>query len=97
VTDLILGSAKSRVGFISRLSLFQALVNNQAPDRDNTWKATDVNWDNTLRADISRILQMSLAWQLLYDKQIALGGRFQQTLTLGLAYKFTNAPAPKKG
>jgi hypothetical protein len=33
---------------------------------------------------------MSLAWQLLYDKEIDLGGRFKETLALGLAYKFSN-------
>ncbi len=90
VTDLAIGSAKTRTSFVSKLTLFQALVNNQASDNDDRWKAVDLNWDNTLRANVSRILQVSLAWQLLYDKQLALGGRFKETLALGLTYKFAN-------
>lgn len=90
VTDIALGSAKTRVSFVSKVTVFQALFNSQADDNDDTWKTADLNWDNTLRANVSRILQVSLAWQLLYDKQLALGGRFKETLALGLTYKFSH-------
>ena len=91
VTDLVLGSPKAKYSFASKLTVFQALFNSQSdvlPTDD--WKTADLNWDNTLRASITSLLQMSLGWQLLYDKEIDKGGRFKETLALGLAYKFAN-------
>lgn len=96
VTELRLGSADTKYSFDSRLSLFQALFSSESDneelvgDAKDYWKMVDVNWDNILRARVTSILQVSLAWQLLYDKEIDLGGRFKQTLTLGLAYSFAN-------
>ena len=46
--------------------------------------------DNSLRCNLWSLLQMSLGWQLLYDKEIDLRGRFKETLSLGLVYKFAN-------
>jgi Protein of unknown function (DUF3078) len=92
VTDLALGSAKTKYSFDSKLTFFQALFNSEAdklkgqPDGDY-WKTVDVNWDNILRANVTSLLQVSLAWQLLYDKEISAGGRFKETLALGVAYK----------
>jgi hypothetical protein len=91
VTDFILGSPKTKYSFASKLTVFQALFNSQSdvlPTDD--WKTADLNWDNALRANLTSILQMSLGWQLLYDKEIDKGGRFKETLALGLAYKFSN-------
>lgn len=90
VTDLVLGSPKTRVSFVSKVTVFQALFNNDAPENDDTWKEPDLNWDNTLRANINSFLQASLAWQLLYDKQIDFGGRLKETLSFGLTYKIAN-------
>jgi hypothetical protein len=95
VTDLQLGSATTKTSFISKLTLFKALFNSQAEDltglpNENYWKTADVNWDNMLRASLTSLLQMNLAWQLLYDKEVSQGGRFKETLTLGVAYKFAN-------
>jgi hypothetical protein len=98
VTDFTLGSAKAKYSFISKLTVFQALFHDRTGGYElpagvkegNEWKTADVNWDNTLRVNLTSIIQTSLAWQLLYDKQIAKAGRFKETLTLGLAYKFGN-------
>jgi hypothetical protein len=93
VTALALGSAKTKYSFNSNLTLFQAVFNSEAdklkgqPNADY-WKTVDVNWDNILRVDVTALLQVSLAWQLLYDKEISLGGRFKETLALGLAYRY---------
>jgi hypothetical protein len=94
VTDLTLGSAKAKYSFGSKLTVFQAIYNSEAEKlkgtpEENHWKAVDVNWDNVLRANITSILQVSLAWQLLYDKEVALGGRFKETLSLGVVYKLS--------
>ncbi|MFH1010528.1 MAG: DUF3078 domain-containing protein [bacterium] len=92
VTDLALGSAKTKYSFNSKLTLFQALFNSEADNLEDQpgadyWKTVDINWDNTLRANVTALLQVSLAWQLLYDKEISTGGRFKETLSLGIAYK----------
>ncbi len=91
VTDLVLGSPKAKYSLASKLTVFQALFNAQSDVLPNDyWKTADLNWDNTLRTSITSLLQVSLGWQLLYDKELDLGGRFKETLSLGLAYKFAN-------
>ncbi|RPH96672.1 DUF3078 domain-containing protein [candidate division KSB1 bacterium] len=96
VTDWQLGSAKAKYSFVSQLTLFQALFNSRSDELNNDWKTVDMNWDNMLRANLTSILQVSLAWQLLYDKEISKAGRFKETLTLGVAYKFANFTEEKK-
>jgi hypothetical protein len=95
VTDLSLGSPKAKYSFVSKVTVFEALFNSEADrlkQEDSTradyWKTADLNWDNTLRANLTSVLQVNLGWQLLYDKEIDLGGRFKETLALGLSYKF---------
>lgn len=95
VTDLTIGTAKSKAGFNSKLTFFQAIINSQADDlkglpNEDYWKTVDLNWDNILRLNFTSLLQMNLAWQLLYDKEVSLKGRFKETLSLGISYKFAN-------
>jgi len=91
VTDLALGSANAKYNFVSKLTVFQTLFNSQEDQLPtDDWRTADLNWDNTLRTSITSVLQMSLGWQLLYDKEIDRGGRFKETLSLGVAYKFAN-------
>jgi hypothetical protein len=100
-THFIFGSAKKAYTLDSRLTLFQALFHSHsggianAPTNDY-WKTATVDWDNTFSVNVTRIIQVGLAWEILYDKQIALGGRFRETLSLGLAYKFANFAEEKK-
>lgn len=97
VTDLQLGSAKSKYSFASKLTVFQALFNSKSDEFvTDDWKTADLNWDNILRARVNSLLQVGLAWQLLYDKQIAQAGRFKETLALGIAYNFANFQKEKK-
>lgn len=56
------------------------------PEEDY-WKYPDINWENIFTANITKYLMVNLYMQLLYDKQIDKGGRFKQTLALGLTYK----------
>jgi hypothetical protein len=88
VTDLALGSPYSKYSFISKLTVFQSLHNSQSDSLDDSWKTADLNWDNFLRANLASVLQMSLGWQLLYDREVHAVGRFKETLALGLAYQF---------
>jgi hypothetical protein len=96
VTDWTLGSAKSKYSFVSKFIVFQALFNSKSDELNDDWKTADLNWDNSLRANLTSVLQVSLAWQLLYDKEISRGGRFKETLALGLSFKFANFKEEKK-
>jgi len=101
VTHLVLGSPKKPYNFDSRLTIFQALFHSISsdlplPPQDTKWKTATANWDNTLSVSVTKILQVGLAWQLLYDKQLSPYGRFKETLSLGLAYKFANYTEEKK-
>lgn len=91
VIDLKLRLSKT-VGFISKLSLYNAIFFSEAEAYEGTpqegyWKAIDVNWENRFTASVAKYLTVSLYTQLLYDKEIALRGRFKQSLALGLTYK----------
>jgi len=99
VTDLILGSAKSKYSFVSKLTVFQALFNSKeyaTPIRQGLLAHRGYELDNALSVNVTTILQVTLAWQLLYDKEIDLGGRFKEALTLGLSYKFANFEGGRK-
>ncbi len=92
VSDFTTPLAKDRLSFKSRLSLFQAIFHSEAdeleslPEEDH-WKSPDVDWENIISASITEYLMVNLYAQLLYDKEIDLGARFKQTLSLGLTYK----------
>jgi hypothetical protein len=107
VTDFVLGSAKTKYGYVSKLTLFKAIFFSAADkvpadgglkgtDAEDYWMEPDLNWDNFFRANLSSILQTSFGWQLLYDKELSLGGRLKQTWTIGLAYKWANFTEAKK-
>ncbi|MBU1707502.1 DUF3078 domain-containing protein [bacterium] len=101
VTDLTLGAPKKKYSFTSKLTLFQALFYSESENlkglpNEDYWKTVDMNWDNVLRANVTSLLQVSMAWQLLYDKEISLGGRLKETITVGLAYAFARPNEPKE-
>jgi hypothetical protein len=103
VSSLALGSAKAPFGFDSRLSLFQAVFHSKSggiPDtvgqkENKDWQVVTADWDNTLRANITSVIQTTLSWELIYDKTVAKGGRFREALTLGVSYKFANFEVKK--
>ncbi len=85
VTDWVAQVSKT-LTYTSKLTVFQALFAS-AEDPAGNWQETDLNWDNILTANVTKIVQVSFAWQLLYDKEISEGGRFKETLALGVAWK----------
>lgn len=92
VTDFNHTFSEGRMNYVTKLRLFQAFFNSekeelQAQGKKDYWKATDMAWENTLSAAVSKYIQVSLFLELLYDKEIDKRGRFRQTLALGLAYK----------
>lgn len=90
VTDFVQALNKS-LNYTSKLTVFKALfigtnpLGND-PVRKDYWKTPNMNWDNIVTAQVTKIVQVSLAWQLLYDKPISLAGRFRQTLALGIGW-----------
>lgn len=91
VTDC-LTKLSGTLTYTTKLTIFQALFYSEADQLKDTpyedyWKQVDIDWDNILSAQVTKIVQVSLAWQLLYDKEIAGGGRFRQTLALGVNYR----------
>lgn len=91
VTDYKTPVFSDKVGYVSKLSVYKAFYYSDAwkleglPNK-NYWKAPDFNWENGLNASVSRYLMVSLAVQLLYDKEVDLRGRLKETLSLGLIY-----------
>ena len=92
VSDFKSPLAQERITVSSKLTLFQALFYSEAdavkgqPNEDY-WKSPDVNWENIFTASITKYLMVNLYTQLLYDKEVDVGGRFKQTLSLGVTYK----------
>jgi hypothetical protein len=93
VTDFKTPLAQESILFTSKLTLYKALFYSEEdalkglPNEDY-WKEVDVNWENIFSASITKYLMVNLYTQLLYDKEIDLAGRFKETLSLGLTYKF---------
>lgn len=78
--------------YVSKLRVFKALYNSESDNLKDTeaadyWEAPDLAWENSLSAQVSKYIQVSLFCELLYDKEIDLRGRFRETLGLGLTYK----------
>jgi hypothetical protein len=87
VTDLKM-QLRSNLSYTSKLSLYKALFYSEKDNVANDyWKAIDANWEHILSASITKYLQTSLYFQLLYDKEIDKGVRVKETLGMGLAYK----------
>jgi hypothetical protein len=92
VTDYKHTFAEERMNLVTKLRLFQALVNSESDElagleSEDYWQAPDVAWEATFSAAVSSYIQVTLFAELLYDKEVELRGRFRETLGLGLSYK----------
>jgi hypothetical protein len=92
VDDFKTPLAHEKLTYTSKLTVFQALFYSESKKlkglpNQNYWKSADVNWENIFTASITKYLMVNLYVQFLYDKEIRLGGRLKQTLSLGLTYK----------
>ena len=87
-TDFTTPLAQERIAYTSKLVLFQAVFYSEASaDTAGKWKALDVGWENTFTANVTKVLMVNLAAQVLYDKEIDTKVRLKETLALGLTYK----------
>ena len=84
--------ADGKIALSSDLTVFQGLYNSEEdkleglPGADD-WKSPDVNWENTLTANITNYLMVNLYLQLLYDKEIDSDVRMKETLSLGFTFQ----------
>lgn len=91
VTDVVMVLSDKAV-YTGKLGLYKALFFNKSHEVEGTefeddWKAIDVNWENLLAMQLSKIIAVNLYTQLLYDKQISKKGRFKETIAVGFVFK----------
>ncbi|MBI5266305.1 MAG: DUF3078 domain-containing protein [candidate division Zixibacteria bacterium] len=90
VTDLT-AQLRSNLGYTTKLTLYKALFFSKSKEAlTNNWKSPDMNWEHLLSASITKYLQTTLYFQMLYDKEIDADVRIKETLGLGLSWKFTH-------
>jgi hypothetical protein len=83
-----------RLSYLGKLSLFKALYFSDkdkfkgTPEADY-WKSIDVNFENGITAQVSRIVTTRLYTQLLYDKQLSKRARIKETLGIGFLFKIS--------
>jgi len=79
--------------FVSKLRVFQAVFNSESEDLEELpvggdyWKTADIAWEGTLTASVAKYVQVNLFFELLYDKEVDLRGRFREVMGLGLTYQ----------
>ena len=92
-SEFITPLADDRITFSSKLTVYQALFFSESDElkglpEEDYWKSPDVDWENIFTAGITKYLMVNLYMNLLYDKEVDVGGRLKETLSLGLTYKF---------
>lgn len=88
VVDYASPFAADNIMLTTKLVLFKAIINSESDKfKDDYWKELDLTWENIFTAKVNKYLNVNLYMQLIYDKEVTLGGRFKQTLALGLTYK----------
>ncbi len=92
VNELTLPLGDERIALTNKLVIFKALFYSKSEElqglvSEDYWRAPDVNWENVITASVTDYLMVNLYTQLLYDKELSLGARFKQTLSLAVTYK----------
>ena len=94
VTDATLKLAEN-MQYVGKLSIFKAFFSSES-DRETPlgkrdvglhWATPDVNWENTITAAVTKIINVSLYTQLQYDRDIDARGRFKETLAFGFTIR----------
>ena len=91
VTDAVF-KLSERMTYTGKLSLYKAFYFSESDaikgqTNEDYWKAVDVNWENIVTAQVSKIITVNLYTQLLYDKEISKKGRFKETIAVGFVFK----------
>lgn len=77
---------------VSKLRVFQAVTSTAKDDLvglpgEDDWKGTDVAWETTLSASVSKYIQTTLFFDLLYDEEIVKTARYRELFGFGVTYK----------
>lgn len=91
VTDAVF-KLSERMVYTGKLTLYKAFFFSGSDatiglESEDYWKAVDVNWENIISAQVSKIITVNLYTQLLYDKEISKKGRFKETIAIGFIFK----------
>ncbi len=91
VTDASFSFDKN-LRYTGKLTLYKALFFSKSDEVKGTpyedhWKAVDINWENIVSAQVTKIITVNLYTQLLYDKEISKKGRFKETIAIGFVFK----------
>lgn len=93
VTDAVFNLSE-RMTYTGKLTLYKAFFFSESDnpllvgtEAEDYWKAVDVNWENIVTAQVSKIITVNLYSQLLYDKEISKKGRFKETIAVGFVFK----------
>jgi hypothetical protein len=91
VTDASL-TFHTSIKYTGKLTLFKAATFSEKDDFagspfEDDWKSIDVNFENIIAAQVSKVITVNLYTQFLYDKQVSVKGRWKQTLAIGFVYQ----------
>ncbi len=91
VTDVVL-TVNERMKYTGKLTVYKTLTYSKKDDfvgqeAEDYWKAIDINWENIVNAQLSKIIAVNFYTQILYDKQLELRARFKETLGIGFVFK----------
>ncbi|KQC11366.1 MAG: hypothetical protein APR54_10975 [Candidatus Cloacimonas sp. SDB] len=99
VVDYKTPLAQEVITYHSKLNVYKALFYSESEDLEGTaweddWKAPRVNWENTLTASITKLINLIFSFNLIYNEtDYDMAGKsindiqYKQTLSLGLSYK----------
>ena len=92
VTEFRSPLANDRINFNSKFYVYKAMYYSEAdavegtPEEDK-WKAPRINWENIFSASLTKLINVNLYIQMLYDERVIDEMQYKQTLALGLTYK----------
>ncbi len=92
VSDFVSPISDTTTTITSRLQVYEAFFNSKSDELEGQynmdyWKAPDITWEVIFRASINKYLMVNLYARFLYDKEVDLAGRLEETLSLGITYK----------
>ena len=92
VTDFSRTFGDGDLKVVSKLRVFQAFYNSKKDEvagtpEEDYWRSPDLAWETTFSAAVSKYIQTSLFFELLFDKEIDTDLRWREVLALGVTYK----------
>jgi hypothetical protein len=88
VTNFSSTFAQDKMKYETQLRTFVAFFRSDSDKLgNNDWKTPHLAWEHTLSASVTKIIQVQLFVEMLYDKDISHAFRIRETLSLGLTYK----------